>query len=206
MAGGAGTGISKGGMITKVRAAQRAARSGAHLHRQRPRGRRAAARHPRQPIGTLLVAPAPAARKQWLADHPATGRQPDLRRRRSAKPQSGKSLLPIGVTAVEGDFNRGAVVACRTPDGREIARGPINYAANDARRIVATARRDREHSGLRGRNRTDPPGQPGADRLTSRHQKDGHPRVAIFSSALFRAAIPTRKRRQKRAPEGARCF
>jgi glutamate 5-kinase len=49
---------------------------------------------------------------------------------------SGRSLLPVGVIAVEGEFERGAAVACRTPDGREIARGLVNYSSSEARRIA----------------------------------------------------------------------
>jgi len=48
----------------------------------------------------------------------------------------GKSLLPIGVVAVEGEFERGEVVGCVAPDGREIARGLVNYGSQDAARIV----------------------------------------------------------------------
>lgn len=139
MAGGAGTGISKGGMITKVRAAQRAARSGAHTCIASGREADALLRvTDGKPIGTLLYASSTplAARKQWLADHLQLAGSLILDDGAVEALKSGKSLLPIGVTAVEGDFNRGAVVACRTPDGREIARGLINYAANDARRIA----------------------------------------------------------------------
>ena len=139
MAGGAGSGISKGGMITKVRAAQRAARSGAHTCIASGREADALLRVTGgQPVGTLLYASSTplAARKQWLADHLQLAGSLILDDGAAAALKSGKSLLPIGVTAVEGDFARGAVVACRTPDGREIARGLVNYAANDARRIA----------------------------------------------------------------------
>jgi glutamate 5-kinase len=47
----------------------------------------------------------------------------------------GKSLLPIGMTAVEGDFSRGDVIAVRDPQGLEIARGLANYASTEARLI-----------------------------------------------------------------------
>jgi len=50
--------------------------------------------------------------------------------------RDGKSLLPIGVVEVSGDFQRGEVVACLDPDGREVARGLVNYAADEARRIM----------------------------------------------------------------------
>ena len=137
MAGGAGSGISKGGMITKVRAAQRAARSGAHTciasgRTPDPLLRLAAG----EAVGTLLYASSTPlqARKQWMADH--------LQMRGAVTVDagaaamligSGKSLLPIGMTAVEGDFSRGDVIAVRDEAGAEIARGLANYAAAEAR-------------------------------------------------------------------------
>ncbi|MGL4407804.1 glutamate 5-kinase [Zoogloea sp.] len=139
MAGGAGTGISKGGMITKVRAAQRAARSGAHTciasgRESNPLLRVAAG----EDIGTLLYASSTplAARKQWLADHLQLAGSLTLDAGAIEALHSGKSLLPIGITAAEGDFPRGSVVACRDAHGKEIARGLVNYAANDTRRIL----------------------------------------------------------------------
>ena len=50
--------------------------------------------------------------------------------------EQGKSLLPIGVTELEGDFERGDLVTCLAPDGKEVARGLVNYGASDARRIL----------------------------------------------------------------------
>ncbi|MDD5250947.1 MAG: glutamate 5-kinase [Rhodocyclaceae bacterium] len=138
MAGGAGSGISKGGMITKVRAAQRAARSGAHtliVSGREPQALRRAARG--DVIGTLLYATESplAARKQWLADHLQLAGSLVLDAGAVKALQGGRSLLPVGVVAVEGDFERGAAVACRTPDGKEIARGLANYSSSEARRI-----------------------------------------------------------------------
>lgn len=140
MAGGAGTGIGTGGMVTKVRAAQRAARSGAATliasGREEEILPRLAAG---DVVGSCLVADvAPiAAKKQWLAD------QLQLRGRLLLDAgavkvllDDGKSLLPIGVVGVEGEFERGDVVACLSPDGQEIARGLVNYGASDARRIA----------------------------------------------------------------------
>ncbi|HMV52304.1 MAG TPA: glutamate 5-kinase [Rhodocyclaceae bacterium] len=139
MAGGAGSGISKGGMITKVRAAQRAARSGAHTliasgHEPDALLRLAEG----EVLGTLLVASRTplAARKQWLADHLQLAGSLALDDGAQKALAAGKSLLPVGVVSVTGDFERGAVVACRTPDGRELARGLINYSSNEARRIA----------------------------------------------------------------------
>ena len=137
MAGGAGSSIGKGGMITKVLAAKRAAGSGASTVIAWGRERDCLLRLARgESIGTLLVAPTQKsqARKRWMADH--------LQLRGSvtidagAVPKvlgEGKSLLPIGMTAVEGDFARGDVIAVRDPSGIEIARGLANYASAEAR-------------------------------------------------------------------------
>jgi glutamate 5-kinase len=80
-----------------------------------------------------------AARKQWLADHLQLAGSLRLDDGASRALESGKSLLPIGVVAVEGEFKRGAVVACTTADGQEIARGLINYSSSEARRIARHA-------------------------------------------------------------------
>lgn len=139
MAGGAGSGISKGGMITKVQAAQRAARSGAHtliVSGREPDALLRAAHG--EVIGTLLYASESplAARKQWLADHLQLAGSLVLDDGAIKALQEGRSLLPIGVVSVEGDFERGTAVACRTADGKEVARGLINYSSSEARRIA----------------------------------------------------------------------
>ena len=89
-------------------------------------------------LGTLLFASATplAARKQWLADHLQLAGSLILDAGAVKALAAGKSLLPVGVTAVEGEFERGAAVACRTADGREIARGLVNYSSSEARRIA----------------------------------------------------------------------
>jgi len=139
MAGGAGTGVGTGGMITKVIAAKRAARSGAHTaiasgREIDPIIRLAAG----EAVGTLLVSqtPALAARKQWLADHLQLAGRLILDSGAVDALKSGKSLLPIGVVTVEGEFERGAAVACIGPDGKEIARGLSNYGSGEARLIA----------------------------------------------------------------------
>ena len=143
MAGGAGSSIGKGGMITKVLAARRAASSGAHTviasgHEPAVLERLAAG----EAIGSLLesdTAPL-AARKQWLADHlQLAGRLRLDAGATRALVRDGKSLLPIGVTAVEGEFERGAVVGCFDPNGAEIARGLVNYSASETRLIRGKA-------------------------------------------------------------------
>jgi glutamate 5-kinase len=147
MAGGAGSGISRGGMITKVRAAQRAARSGAHtliVSGQQGDALLAAARG--EEIGTLLYAvDSPlAARKQWLADHLQLAGVLTIDAGAAQALKNGRSLLPVGVANVDGEFARGAVVACRSTSGEEIARGLINYSSAETRRIAGHATRDIE--------------------------------------------------------------
>ena len=140
MCGKAGSHIAKGGMLTKVLAAKRAARSGAHTviasgHEPEVLVRLADG----EAIGTQLVAETMplAARKQWLADHlQVNGRLMLDAGAMRALAKEGKSLLPIGVKSIEGAFERGAVVACITPEGKELARGLVNYGANEARRIL----------------------------------------------------------------------
>ncbi|WJJ92808.1 glutamate 5-kinase [Neopusillimonas aromaticivorans] len=140
MAGGAGSTIGTGGMLTKVLAAKRAANSGAHTII-------ASGREPHvlqrlgngERVGSELRAQLPvrSARQRWIANH--------LRLRGKITLDDGavkaltvgrKSLLPIGVIDVEGDFERGDVVACVDLQGRECGRGLINYSATDTRRIM----------------------------------------------------------------------
>ncbi len=140
MAGGAGTTIGTGGMATKVRAAQRAAGSGADTiiasgHEADVLVRLASG----EPLGTWLTADLPVmtARQQWLADHLSLrGRLVLDAGATKVLLTGGKSLLPIGVTGVSGDFERGDVVACCDATGQEIARGLVNYSANESRRIL----------------------------------------------------------------------
>ena len=140
MAGGAGSDIGRGGMLTKVLAAKRAARSGASTIIACGREADVLTRLARgEPLGTTLTAERSslAARKQWLADHVRlAGRLTLDSGAVHALVRDGKSLLPIGVVAVSGDFGRGEVVGCIGPDGREVARGRVNYGAQEAARIV----------------------------------------------------------------------
>ena len=139
-AGGAGSAISNGGMLTKVLAARRAARSGAHTVIASGREPEVLTRLAAgEAIGTHLTSStvALAARKQWMADHLAiSGRLTLDAGAVRALTLGGRSLLPIGVEAVSGEFERGAVVAIAAPDGIEIARGLVNYAAAEARLIM----------------------------------------------------------------------
>ena len=143
LAGGTGSTIARGGMLTKVLAAKRAARSGAQTviasgNEPDVLVRLAAG----EAIGTLLSARTTplAARKQWLADHlQVAGRLGLDPGAAKALRSGGKSLLPVGVKSVEGEFERGAVVACLSPEGAEIARGLVNYNAQESRRIAGRA-------------------------------------------------------------------
>ena len=137
MAGGVGSMIGSGGMITKILAAKRAAGSGAATVIAWGRETDALIRLTQgESIGTLLVATTPKtqARKQWMADHLKlrgtaivdAGAAIKLR-------EEGKSLLPIGMIQVEGEFSRGDVIAVREEGGVEFARGLANYSSAEAR-------------------------------------------------------------------------
>ena len=127
-------------MITKVLAAKRAGRSGAHTviasgHEQDVLPRLLNG----ESIGTLLLAQSLSlvARKQWLADHLQVSGKITLDVGAvKALCDEGKSLLPIGVSEVSGEFERGAVVALLNTNGHDIARGLINYSAAETRRIA----------------------------------------------------------------------
>jgi glutamate 5-kinase len=140
MAGGAGSSIGRGGMLTKVLAAKRAANSGASTVIAWGREPDVLLRLATgEPIGSVLLATTAklAARKQWMADHLQLRGAVTVDPGAVAKLRSeGKSLLPIGVVAVEGEFARGDVIAVRSPDGSEVARGLANYSAAEARLIA----------------------------------------------------------------------
>jgi glutamate 5-kinase len=137
MAGGAGSSLGKGGMITKILAAKRAAGSGASTVIAWGREPDALLRLTQgEAIGTLLVAQTQKqqARKQWMADHlqlrgSVTIDDGAVRKLKG----EGSSLLPIGMTGVVGDFSRGEVIAILDSQGQEVARGLANYAAAEAR-------------------------------------------------------------------------
>ena len=147
MAGGAGTQFGKGGMITKVIAAKRAASSGAHTIIANGREPDIMPRLAYgESVGTLLVSETQPlnARKQWLADHLQLNGRLILDAGAVKALSDGKSLLPIGVVEIQGDFERGAAVACISPAGVEVARGLANYGSSDARRIARHASSDIE--------------------------------------------------------------
>jgi glutamate 5-kinase len=140
MAGGAGSSIGSGGMLTKVLAAKRAAGSGTSTviawGRESDVLLRLAAG---ERIGTALVAGTAklAARKQWMVDHLQLRGAVLVDDGAVAKLQDeGKSLLPIGVHEVQGDFVRGDVIAVRSMGGLEVARGLANYSSSEVRLIA----------------------------------------------------------------------
>lgn len=139
MAGGAGSSIGRGGMITKILAAKRAAGSGASTVIAWGREPDALLRLTRgEAIGTLLVAQTAKhqARKRWMADHLQLRGAVSVDAGAAAKVRTeGKSLLPIGMTGVEGEFSRGDVIAIRDEQGVELGRGLANYSSAEARML-----------------------------------------------------------------------
>lgn len=137
MAGGAGSSLGRGGMITKILAAKRAAGSGASTVIAWGREPDALLRLMRgESIGTLLVAQTQKqqARKQWMADHLQMRGAVTVDAGAAVKLRTeGKSLLPIGMVQVYGEFVRGDVVQVNDLDGVEIARGLANYSSAEAR-------------------------------------------------------------------------
>ena len=148
MAGGAGSSIGRGGMLTKILAAKRAATSGAHTVIASGREADVLVRLAGgEAIGTQLVARTAVltARKQWMADHlQVRGRVVIDAGACKKLAEEGKSLLPIGVIDVEGTFARGEVIACVDEAGHEVARGLSNYSASETRLIRRHASTDIE--------------------------------------------------------------
>lgn len=140
MAGGSGGALGRGGMITKVRAARVAARSGADTVIVGGRIDNALTRIAAgDNIGTFLWAEQQpqAARKRWLSGQLQTRGTLVLDDGAvRVVSEQGKSLLPVGVKEVRGDFTRGDMVICVDLQGKEIARGLVNYHADEARKII----------------------------------------------------------------------
>ena len=139
VAGGAGSEVGTGGMRTKIRAARRAARSGTATVIASGYEEDVILRLARgEEIGTFLHPGRDAlvARKQWLANQlQMKGRlYLDAGAARVIR-EEGRSLLPVGVVGVEGDFRRGELVSCLDPEGHEVCRGLVSYAAEEVRRI-----------------------------------------------------------------------
>lgn len=143
MAGGAGSSIGKGGMLTKILAAKRAAGSGTSTVIAWGREPDVLLRLARgEAIGTLLIAPTHKnqARKQWMMDHLQLNGRVVIDAGAVAKVRDeGKSLLPVGMVAVKGEFSRGDVIAVCDAQGQEIARGLANYSSSEARLLCKHA-------------------------------------------------------------------
>jgi glutamate 5-kinase len=143
MAGGAGSDVGTGGMLTKILAAKRAANSGAHTVIASGREKDVLLRLANgEAIGTHLKSTQikTIAKKQWLADHLRVGGKLVLDAGAvKVLKTDGKSLLSIGVIDVQGQFERGDVVACLNEAGIEVARGIVNYNSNEATRIKRKA-------------------------------------------------------------------
>ncbi len=140
MASSEGGALGRGGMYTKVLAAKRAARSGAATLIANGREKDVLLRlRAGETLGTLFVPDLEpySARKRWIAGQlQVKGRVWLDEGAVKALREKGRSLLPVGVTRVEGDFRAGEVVACLGPDGQEVARGLVNFDAAQARRIA----------------------------------------------------------------------
>lgn len=139
MAGDGGS-LGRGGMITKIRAARVAARSGADTIIVGGRQDQVLTRVAEgEALGTFLWADQEpqAARKRWLAGHLQTRGYLVLDAGAvKVLTEQGKSLLPVGIKKVDGHFSRGDMVRCLDLEGREVARGLVNYAAAEARQIM----------------------------------------------------------------------
>jgi len=140
MAGPSGTAIGSGGMLTKVLAAEKAARSGASTLIASGREHNVLLRaFSGEDVGTLLQADhvPMVARKQWLANQlQVRGRVVVDEGAVKVLLNSGSSLLPVGVTAVFGEFQRGELLQVVSSDGEEIARGLCNYGTSDVNQIL----------------------------------------------------------------------
>lgn len=140
---GEGGVLGRGGMITKLRAARLAARSGTETLIAGGREPDIIARiSGGESCGTWLrTGKQPQnARKQWLASMVQIQGSVELDDGAvRVLRESGRSLLPVGVRGVHGQFNRGDMVSCRDAEGREVARGLVNYSADETRRIMGSA-------------------------------------------------------------------
>lgn len=139
MASGAGTHVGTGGMLTKLLAAKRAGSAGVHTIIASGLEDNVLVRlHQGEALGTHLKATSvkTVAKKQWLADHLRTDGKLILDGGAvTALKTEGKSLLPVGVLDMLGNFERGDVVACIDQSGQEVARGIVNYNAQEVKLI-----------------------------------------------------------------------
>ena len=138
MAGDAGTELSKGGMKTKIEAAKIVLSAGTDMvitSGKIPHPLRAIKEGAR--VTWFIANSDPVtAKKRWISGQLVPNGQVFLDAGAEKALLSGKSLLPAGVTRIEGSFDRGEAVIIRSADGRELGRGLVAYAADDARRII----------------------------------------------------------------------
>jgi glutamate 5-kinase len=144
MAGSAGSELSRGGMVTKIEAAKIAVASGTHMVISSGK-----VLHPLRALAgggacTWFLAPSDpvTARKRWIAGRLEPKGVIEIDAGAEKALASGKSLLPAGITAVEGAFERGDAVIIRSHDGRELGRGLTAYARSDAQRILGKKSRE----------------------------------------------------------------
>ncbi len=133
-----GSSVGRGGMVTKLSAAQIASRSGAHTVIASGRELDVLGRvYQGEALGTLLKAKTRvASRKQWVAGQMKVAGKFVLDSGAVQVLQSaGRSLLPVGVTKISGEFTRGAFVQCVDDQGNEIARGLSNYSSSEVEKI-----------------------------------------------------------------------
>jgi glutamate 5-kinase len=140
MVGESRSGLGRGGMITKLRAGRLAARSGAATVIVGGREPNVLTRVVGgEQLGTFLIPDTDplTARKRWLAGQLKLKGAVTLDEGAvKVLKESGRSLLPVGVVAVSGDFGRGDLVSCVDAEGREVARGLANYSAEETRKIM----------------------------------------------------------------------
>jgi len=140
-----GTSLGRGGMVTKLSAAQIASRSGASTVIANGRENQVLERlYSGELLGTLLIASERmTSKKQWMAGQmKILGKVVIDQGAATVLRQSGKSLLPVGVTSIQGDFLRGELVSCVDQSGSEVARGLVNYSSDDARLVMGKASND----------------------------------------------------------------
>ncbi len=145
---GVGSAIGRGGMATKIGAARIAARSGANTVIVSGRESKVLQAIAMGNVsGTLLTADKEVlvSRKQWLATLPAKGKLFLDRGAVDVLRNQGRSLLPVGVQRVEGEFTRGEIVSCVGEEGLEIARGLVNYDQLETAKIIGKASREIEN-------------------------------------------------------------
>jgi glutamate 5-kinase len=155
LAGAAVSGLGRGGMVTKLVAARIAVAAGCHMCIAAGHYRHPLRRIEKESRGTWFLPETSArgARAQWIAGSLAPGGALTIDEGALRALRAGKSLLPAGVTGIQGRFDRGDTVSIRAPNGAEIARGLATWSDDDARRVLGRKSGELEGIlGFRGRN------------------------------------------------------